>query len=59
MKPVNLNKVRKARDRTAAKQKADENAVRFGQTKAERVLEATRATKAAARLDQLKFEDDG
>lgn len=58
MKPVNLNQVRKARTRAEAKAKADENAVRFGRTKAEKVLDATRAQHASKRLDQLKFEDE-
>ncbi len=58
MKPVNLNQARKERDRAAAKAKADENAIRFGRTKAERVLDAARAAKAQDRLSQLKFEDD-
>ncbi len=56
--PINLNKVRKARDRAAEKTRADANAVKHGRTKAQRVLEAARDTKAAERLDQLKFEDE-
>ncbi len=56
--PINLNKVRKAKARDARKVKADENAVKFGRTKAERVLDATREAKAAKRLAQLKFEDE-
>ncbi|HEV8034210.1 DUF4169 family protein [Yoonia sp.] len=58
MKPVNLNQLRKAKTRAEAKAKADENAVRFGRTKAEKVLDATRAQHASKRLDQLKFEDE-
>ncbi|EBA11866.1 DUF4169 family protein [Roseobacter sp. CCS2] len=58
MKPVNLNQARKARSRAEAKAKADENAVRFGRTKAEKVLDATQAKQASDRLAQLKFEDD-
>ncbi|MBQ2261043.1 MAG: DUF4169 family protein [Loktanella sp.] len=58
MKPVNLNKARKERDRAAAKAKADENAIRFGRTKAERVLDAARVQQANDRLAQQKFEDD-
>ena len=58
MKPINLNKARKAKTRADAKAKADENAVRFGRTKAQKVLEATRTEQANARLSQLKFEDD-
>ena len=58
MKPINLNHVRKAKTRAEIKAKADENAVRFGRTKAQKVLEATQATQASDRLSQLKFEDD-
>jgi hypothetical protein len=58
MKPINLNQVRKVKSRAEAKAKADENAVRFGRTKAEKVLDATRAQHAANRLDQLKFDDE-
>ncbi|MEJ8560462.1 DUF4169 family protein [Yoonia sp. GPGPB17] len=58
MKPINLNQARKAKTRAEAKAKADENAVRFGRTKAQKVLEATQAQQASERLAQLKFEDD-
>ncbi len=58
MKPTNLNQARKARTRAEAKAKADENAVRFGRTKAEKVLDAARESQASDRLSQLKFEDD-
>lgn len=55
--PINLNKVRKARDRTAEKTQADANAVKFGRSKAERLLDAARADKARSALDQAKFEE--
>ncbi|MGJ8589978.1 MAG: DUF4169 family protein [Yoonia sp.] len=58
MKPINLNQARKVKSRAEAKAKADENAVRFGRTKAEKVLDATRAQHASNRLDQLKFDDE-
>ena len=58
MKPINLNQARKARNRAEAKAKADENAVRFGRTKAERLLDAARDKQTNDRLSQLKFEDD-
>lgn len=58
MKPINLNQARKARARAAARAKADENAIRFGRTRAERELEAAQAKKAADRLDQLKRDND-
>ena len=56
--PINLNKARKDRDRNAQKVQADANALRFGRTKAERLLDAAREKQAADRLAQLKFEDD-
>lgn len=58
MSIVNLNKAKKDRERTAKKTEADQNARKFGRTKAERMAEATRDAQTRARLDQLKFEDD-
>ncbi len=58
MKPINLNQARKTKTRAEAKAKADENAIRFGRTKAQKVLEATQDRQASDRLAQLKFEDD-
>ncbi len=58
MKPVNLNQARKTRARAEAKAKADQNAVRFGRTKAEQVLDAAKNELANDRLSQLKFEDE-
>jgi len=58
MKPVNLNQKRKDKTRAQEKAKADENAVRFGRTKAQKLLEVTQATQARNRLTQLKFEDE-
>lgn len=55
---VNLNKVRKDRERTAKKADADLNAAKFGRSKAERLAEAARDAQAKARLDQSKFEDE-
>ena len=57
-KPVNLNRVRKARARAEQKRVAEENAVKHGRTKAERLLEATRSARAKAMLDQHKRDDD-
>lgn len=56
--PINLNKARKAQVRSKAKQKADENAIRFGRTKAQRLAEAAQDEAAKRRLDQLKFESE-
>ncbi len=58
MKPVNLNQARKTRARAEAKAKADQNAIRFGRTKAEQVLDAAKNELANDRLSQLKFEDE-
>ncbi|PUB11296.1 DUF4169 family protein [Yoonia sediminilitoris] len=58
MKPINLNKARKAKTRAEEKAKADANAVRFGRSKAERLLDAAREKQASDRLSQLKFDDE-
>ncbi|NAZ36081.1 DUF4169 family protein [Rubellimicrobium sp. CFH 75288] len=55
--PINLNRARKARDRAEAKARADANALKFGRTKAERLLEAARAERARRALDAHRFED--
>lgn len=56
-KPISLNQIRKDRARAEAKATADANAVRFGRTKAQRLLDAAQATQAARRLDQTKFDE--
>ncbi|MCC1494484.1 DUF4169 family protein [Cognatishimia sp. F0-27] len=50
-KPINLNQYRKARARDETRKKADENAARFGRSKAEKALEQARAEKARRDLD--------
>ena len=55
-KVVNLNKARKARDRVKKRVQADENAVKFGLTKAEKQVNKTRAEKRARDLDGHKTE---
>ena len=55
---VNLNKARKERDRAEEKAQADANAVKFGRTKAQRLLEAAREDKMRSHLNQLKFEEE-
>ncbi len=55
-KPINLNKARKARAKSLAAKTADENRIKFGQTKAERDAKAKRAADAAAKLDGHKRE---
>ncbi|MCV3271988.1 DUF4169 family protein [Roseobacter sinensis] len=54
--PINLNKHRKARAKAAKKTQADENAVRFGRTKAEKDAEKSQAAKDARHLDGHKRE---
>ena len=54
--PINLNRVRKEKSRAEAKAQADANAVKFGRTKAQRLLETAREDLAARRLDKLKFD---
>lgn len=48
--PINLNRARKSRARAKDKARADENAVRFGRTKAQKDAERIEAEKAALRL---------
>lgn len=50
-KPVNLNRVRKAKARAEAKARADENAVTHGRSKAAKALDKARADKARRDLD--------
>jgi hypothetical protein len=57
-KIVNLSRARKARARDDKRLKADANAARFGQTKAEREAATLEAAKAARHLDQHKREGD-
>lgn len=54
---VNLNRARKARDRSAEKAQADANAAKHGRTRAERAIEAARAEKARRALDQAKRDE--
>ena len=49
--PVNLNRFRKQKARAEKKARADENAVRFGRSKARKELEKARADKARRDLD--------
>lgn len=53
---INLNRARKARARAAAGETAAENRVRFGRTKAEKVLETARKAKAARELEGKKLD---
>ena len=55
---VNLRTVKKQVARKAARAKGDENAVKFGRTKAERALEQAQAEKSARDLSAHKREPD-
>ena len=52
--PINLNKVRKSRARAEKRAQADENAVRFGRTKAEKTRAQVDLAKQARDLDGHK-----
>lgn len=56
--PINLNTARKAKARVDSKARADKNAVTFGRTKAQRMLEAAKTDKMRKALDAHRFEDD-
>lgn len=54
--PVNLNRFRKAKARAERSARADENAVKFGRTKAQKDLEKAQADATAKALDGQKRE---
>lgn len=53
-RPISLSKHRKARARKDDRARADENALKFGRSKAQRDLIKARAAKASADLDGKK-----
>lgn len=55
-KPVNLNKVRKARARAEKRALADQNAVKFGRSKIEKDADRSEVLRAARLLDAQKRE---
>ncbi|NTT86398.1 DUF4169 family protein [Tabrizicola fusiformis] len=55
---INLRSVKKQAARKAARAKGDENAVKFGRSKAERELQQAQVAKAARDLDGKKRETD-
>ncbi|MEL7300055.1 MAG: DUF4169 family protein [Pseudomonadota bacterium] len=57
MTVVNFNKAKKARAKARKRQTADENAVKFGRTKAQIDAERAENTRQIARLDGVKRED--
>jgi hypothetical protein len=56
--PINLNKRRKLRNLTEEKARADANAVKFGRTKAQRLLDAAQSHQVAQHLNAHKFDDE-
>ncbi len=55
-KPVNLNRYRKQKARAAKKARADENAIVFGLSKAEKTLREAQHDKTERYLDGKKQE---
>ncbi len=55
---VNLNRYRKTREKERAKEKAEENRVRHGRTKAGKLRDADEQDRKARSLDGAKREDD-
>lgn len=53
---VNLNRFRKTREREEARQRAEENRVRFGQKKSEREKANGEASKAEKDLDGKRLD---
>lgn len=56
---VNLNKVRKARERANREKDAQENRIKYGQTKSERNLFEARNRKWQSDLDGSRRESEG
>jgi len=55
---INLNRARKDKERTERRAQATANAAKFGQTKAEKILAATRNANAARALDQHRIDEE-
>jgi len=55
---TNLNRFRKSRTRSERQKQAEENRVRFGRTKAEKLISEARKTTAENHLDGHKLEKD-
>lgn len=56
--PVNLNKARKAKARADKDQRAAENRVKFGRTKAEKARDKAETQQARSVLDGVKRDDE-
>lgn len=55
--PINLNKFRKAKARAEETQRAAENRVKFGRTKAEKARDKLAADQAKLHLDQSERDE--
>jgi hypothetical protein len=55
---INLRARRKEDARKGARAQADENAMKFGRTKAQKALEAAEIARAKAELDGKKVDGD-
>jgi hypothetical protein len=53
---INLNKARKAKARADKKARADENAVKFGQSKSQKTIAAARKAQLSKHLDGHKTD---
>lgn len=56
MKPINLNKARKEKARVTKRARADENAVTFGQSKAEKQSARENKERQIMTIDAHKLE---
>ncbi|MCG7626334.1 DUF4169 family protein [Epibacterium sp. MM17-32] len=56
-KPVNLNRFRKEKARAEKKARADQNAVKFGRSKAEKARDKAVQSRDQARQDGHKLDD--
>ena len=54
--PVNLNRYRKSKARATKRAKADENAIKFGRTKAQKAVDQAEADRATRNLDGKRRE---
>ncbi|TLP64412.1 DUF4169 family protein [Parasedimentitalea maritima] len=55
--PVNLNRFKKQKARAEKKVRADQNAIKHGRSKQEKLLDDTTANKARRKLDGHKIEE--
>lgn len=55
--PINLNKFRKAKARADKEQRATENRIKFGRTKAEKARDKLQSEHAKRQLDQTERDD--